>query len=75
MEDEEGDVINYKARWVVKRYMKAQGVDYDLNNDPVSRISTLMVHFSLAVKLKLKVNQKDLRKSFLYDDLDEFIYL
>lgn len=75
-EDETGNVIKFKVRWVFKGYMQAHGVDYDLIHVPVSRISTLRTVLSISVKLNLKIDQMDVTTAFLNAALeDEIIFV
>lgn len=52
-ENEKGNIVKFKSRWVVKGYLHSHGVCYDLTHSSVSRMSTLRMDLSLAVKLKL----------------------
>lgn len=74
-EDDKGNALKYKARWVVKRYMKCIGLYYDLTYAPVSRLSNLRVIRSLAVKLNLKIHQLDVNTAFMNKMSDEEIYV
>lgn len=74
-EDEKVNLIKYKARWVVKGYMKAHGVDYELNHVHVSSMSTLRILLSLAVKRNLKVNKMEVSTAFLNAVLDDEVYV
>lgn len=74
-EDETGNLVKYKERWVVKGYMKIYGVDYDSTHAPLSILSTLRVLLSLAVKLKLKIHQMDVSTAFLNAILDDVVFV
>lgn len=54
----------------MKGFMQTQGIDYDLTNFSVSRISTLCMVRSLAVRLKFQIHQIDLSTAFFNSALD-----
>lgn len=70
-EDESGNIIKLKARWVVKRYIQVQGIDNALTHAPVSRMSTMHTILSLALNLKLNVHQMDVSTAFFNAPLDD----
>lgn len=55
--------------------MQQQGIEYFLKYSPVSLLSTLVALLSLAVKLKLTINQMDVITTLLSVVLDETLYL
>lgn len=55
--------------------MQSHLADYDLTHVPVSRLSTLRVLLSLAVRLKLKVNQMYVSTAFLNAVLNDEVYV
>lgn len=73
-EDEKGkNVAKFRPRSVVKCCIQTNGVDYDLINVPVLRMSTLRMVLSLVVKLQLKPHQMDLSTEVLNAVLNDTI--
>lgn len=61
-ENELRNVNKFKIRLALKGYKQTQGVNYNLQRTPVSRIFTLTMILSLAVKIKLKVHERVISK-------------
>lgn len=73
--DENGNIIRYKARLVVKGYQQKKGIDYHEIYAPVVRYSSLRYIFGLAAKHSLKIHQMDAVTAFLQGDIEEDIYI
>lgn len=74
-ENEYEGIAKYKARWVVKCYMHTYCVEYYMTHSSASRLSTLRVLLSLAMKLGLKIQQMDVNTAILNAFLNDLIYL
>lgn len=67
--------IRYKARLVVKGFSRKKEVDFDEISSPVVKMSSICVVLGLAASLDLKVDQMDIKRTFLHGDLEEGIYI
>ena len=65
----------YKAKIVEKCYNQKMGVDFEEMFAPVVKMSSTRVVFGLVAGLDLKIEQLDVKKTFLHGDLDEDIYM
>lgn len=70
-----GDVVKFKATWVIKGCINMHGVGYDLVHAPISRMPPLGMVPSLADNLKHKVRQLDVGTALLNDLLDDIYYI
>lgn len=73
--NENGKLVRYKALWVVKGFMQAYGIDYNLTHVPVSKLTPLRVILSMAERLTFFVNQLDVTTAFLNIIVEEHIYV
>ena len=73
--DRYGQILKYKARWVVHAFKQKEGLDYlDTFATVVKPVSykTLM---GISVKRRLSIYHMDMVTAFLYGFLDESIYV
>ena len=70
-----GEVLRYKARWVVRGFEQEEGIDYNETFASVVKPMSYKALFAIAVALDLEVEQMDLKTVFLYGDIDEEIYV
>nr|XP_016473912.1 PREDICTED: uncharacterized protein LOC107795743 [Nicotiana tabacum] len=68
------DMERYKARLVAKGYKQRQVIDYEEVYAPVSRMETIHLLISLAVQMKWKIHQLNVKSSFLNRYLEEEVY-
>lgn len=73
--DQDGKIIEYKARLVAQGFSQKYGEDYDEVFAPVTRSSTFRLLLSVSGKRKLKIKQFDIKTAFLNGELTEEIYL
>lgn len=73
--DENGKIVKYKARLVIKGCAQKKGIDYQEVFSPVVRMSSLRYLFALAVKYNLDIYQMDAVSAFLQGDVEEEIYM
>ncbi|KAG5672409.1 hypothetical protein PVAND_002540 [Polypedilum vanderplanki] len=74
-EDQEGNIIEYKARLVAQGYSQNYGEDYDEVFAPVTRSSTFRLLLAVSGRRKYYVKQFDIKTAFLNGELKEEIYL
>ncbi|KAH9107207.1 hypothetical protein LEN26_014283 [Aphanomyces euteiches] len=70
-----GDVERFKARLVIKGYLKIASVDFTDTFAPVMRLGSLRVFCAMIALLDLNTVQIDIKTAFLHGDLDEEIYV
>ena len=73
--DEEGNVIQNKARLVAQEYTQVKGVDFDETFAPVAWIEYIRVLLALACHLKFELYQMDIKSAFLNGFLKEEVFV
>lgn len=71
----DGQVLQYKARWVVKGYEQRYGLDYDQTFAGVVRAATWRIILALAGANNWAIEQMDVKSAFLHGDIDEQVYV
>jgi Reverse transcriptase (RNA-dependent DNA polymerase) len=64
-----------KARLVAKGFSQIEGVDYDEIFLPVVRFETVWMMIALAALKKWHIQELDIKTTFLYEELDEELYI
>ena len=70
-----GSQLRYKARLVVKGFNQKKDIDFEEILSQMVKMSSISVALSLAAHLNLKVEQLDVKTTFLHGDLEEEIYM
>ena len=73
--DKEGNVIQNKARLVVKGYCQEEAIDYEATFAPVARLESVRIFHSYAAHKNFEVYQMDVKCEFLKGELDETVYV
>nr|GEU67572.1 putative reverse transcriptase, RNA-dependent DNA polymerase [Tanacetum cinerariifolium] len=73
--DERGIVIRNKARLVAQGYTQEEWIDYDEVFSPVTRIEAIRLFLSYASFKDFVGNQMDLKSAFLYENIEEEVYV
>lgn len=73
--DDGSKKLRYKAKLVVKGFTQRQGVDYDEIFSPVVKMTSDRMVLGLVASLDIKVEQMDVKTSFLHGDLSNKIYM
>ncbi|GJT00587.1 putative ribonuclease H-like domain-containing protein [Tanacetum coccineum] len=73
--DERGVVVRNKARSVAQGHRQDEGIDYDEVFAPVARIEAIMIFLAFASYMGFIVYQMDVKSAFLYDTIDEEVYV
>ncbi|GJT74667.1 ribonuclease H-like domain-containing protein [Tanacetum coccineum] len=73
--DERGVVVRNKARLVAQGYRQEEGIDYDEVFAPVARIEAIRILLAFASYMGFIVYQMDVKSAFLYDTIDEEVYV
>ncbi|GJX55393.1 putative ribonuclease H-like domain-containing protein [Tanacetum coccineum] len=73
--DERGIVIRNKARLVAQGYTQKEGIDYDEVFAPVARIKAIRLFLAYASFKDFVVYQMDVKSVFLYENIEEEVYV
>ena len=71
----DGQIVQYKARWVVKGYEQRYSLDYDQTFAGVVRAATQRLILGLATVNDQEVDQIDVKSAFLYSNINEEVYV
>jgi len=71
----DGNILKYKARWVVHGYKQQYGIDYNETWSGVVKPATFRMMFGIAATRDLHIEQMDVVTAFLYGFLDELVYV
>ena len=70
-----GSIEKYKARFVAQGLSQKEGIDYEETIAPVARYTSIKTILSLAVVMKWKVHQMDVKTTFLNGEIEEEVYV
>nr|GEZ55016.1 hypothetical protein [Tanacetum cinerariifolium] len=73
--DERGIVIRNKARLVAQEHTQEEGIDYKEVFAPVVRIEAIRLFLAYASFMGFLVYQMDVKSAFLYDTIEEEVYV
>nr|GEX95355.1 putative ribonuclease H-like domain-containing protein [Tanacetum cinerariifolium] len=73
--DQRGIVIRNKARLVAQGHTQEEGIDYDKVFSPVARIKAIRLFFAYASFKDFMVYQMDVKSAFLYEKIEEEVYV
>ena len=71
----EDQIEKYKAPVLVKGYSQVEGVGLNEIFSHVAKLDSIRVLMSLDATLDLKIEQMDVKKTFLHGDFEEYIYM
>ena len=72
---EDGHVLRYKARFVVRGFEQVHGVDFDETFASVVKQPSYKILFALQAMYGWKCHQMDVKTAFLHGEVQENIYL
>ncbi|GJZ94488.1 putative ribonuclease H-like domain-containing protein, partial [Tanacetum coccineum] len=75
LQDKRGVVVRNKARLVAQGHRQEEGIDYDEVFAPVARIEAIRLFLAFASFMGFIVYQMDVKSAFLYDTIDEEVYV
>lgn len=73
--NQQGEIVQYKARLVIKGYAQKKGVDFQEVYSPVVRWTSIRYLFALAAQQDLYIYQMDAVSAFLQGSIDTDIYM
>ncbi|GKB29515.1 reverse transcriptase domain-containing protein, partial [Tanacetum coccineum] len=73
--DERGVVVRNKVTLVAQGHKQEEGMDYDEVFAPVARIEAIRIFLAFASYMRFIVYQMDVKSAFLYDTIDEEVYV
>ena len=71
----DGEILRFKARWVVRGFEQEYGIDYHETFASVVKPMSYKALFAIAAALDLEIHQMDVKTAFLYGKVDEEIYV
>lgn len=71
----DGHLERYKARLVAKGYSQREGVDFGEIFSPVTKLTYIRFLLSIVVACDFKIEQMDVKITFLHGDLEEEMYM
>nr|GFA29880.1 putative ribonuclease H-like domain-containing protein [Tanacetum cinerariifolium] len=73
--DERGIVIRNKARLVAQGHTQEEGIDYEEVFAPLARIEAIRLFLAYASFMRFMVYQMDVKSAFLYETIEEEVYV
>ena len=70
-----GEILRYKARWVVRGFEQREGIDYNETFASVVKPMSYKAIFAIAAANDWEIHQMDVKTAFLYGRVDEEIYV
>ena len=70
-----GQIEKFKSRLVAKGYSQVEKVVFSDIVSPIAKLNSIRVLMSLAATFDMEIEQMDVKKTFLYRDMEEEIYL
>ena len=70
-----GEIIRYKARWVVRGFEQREGIDYNETFASVVKPIRYKAIFAIAAANDWEIYQMDVKITYLYGRVDEEIYV
>nr|GEV15499.1 putative ribonuclease H-like domain-containing protein [Tanacetum cinerariifolium] len=73
--DERGIVVTNKASLVAQEHTQEEGIDYEKIFAPVARIEAIRLFLAYASFMGFMVYQMDVKSAFLYETIEEEVYV
>nr|GEZ54330.1 copia protein [Tanacetum cinerariifolium] len=73
--DERGIVVRNKARLVAQVHKQEEGIDYDEVFAPVAKVEAIRLSLAFASYMNFLVYHIDVKSAFLYDTIEEEVYV
>nr|GFB65539.1 copia protein [Tanacetum cinerariifolium] len=73
--DERGIIVKNKARLVAQGHTQEEGIDYKEVFAPVARIEAIRLFLAYASFMGFMVYQMDVKSAFMYETIEEEVYV
>jgi Reverse transcriptase (RNA-dependent DNA polymerase) len=70
-----GEILRYKARWVVRGFEQQYGLDYNETFASVVKPMSYKAIFAIAAAYDWEIEQMDVKTAFLYGEIEEDIWI
>ena len=70
-----GEILRYKARWVVRGFEQREGIDFNETFASVVKPMSYRAIFAIAAANDWEIHAMDVKTALLYGDVDEEIYV
>jgi transposase InsO family protein len=70
-----GEIIRYKARWVIRGDQQREGIDFNETFATVVKPMSYKLIFAIAAALDWEIDQMDVKTAFLYGKVEETVYM
>ena len=70
-----GEIVRYKARWVIRGDRQREGIDYNETFAAVVKPMSYRMIFAVAAALDWEIDQMDVKTAFLYGEVKETVYM
>jgi hypothetical protein len=70
-----GEILRYKARWVVRGFEQREGIDFHETFASVVKPMSYKAIFALAAANDWEIDQMDVKTAFLYGEIDTEVYI
>jgi hypothetical protein len=70
-----GEILRYKARWVVRGFEQQYGLDFHETFASVVKPMSYKAIFAIAAAYDWEIEQMDVKTAFLYGDIEEDIWI
>ena len=71
----QGSIEKYKARFVAWGFSQKEGIDYEETFAPVALYTSIRSVLALAIVMKWKIHQMDVKTAFLNGVVEEEVYV
>jgi hypothetical protein len=71
----DGSIEKHKAMFVARGFSQMEGIDYEETFSLVARYTSIKTIIALAAKMKWKLHQMDMKKTFLNGVIEEYVYI
>lgn len=73
--DAEGEIIKRKALFLVQGFSQQEGVNFNKTFAPTAKFTSLMIHFTVAVRTGWKLRGFDIVAAYPHSPIDEKLYI
>ena len=73
--DANGRIEEHKVRFVAHGFSHKEGIDYEYTFSPIARYTSIRTILSLAIVMKWKIHQMDVKTMFLNGVVEEEVYV